>query len=96
MEGVKDDIHQMREDLRRYNDDKVSRNEWTQRNEHVDAMIRDLAKEIANARVDMAADISELKQENASKKVPWTSVAVAVVAVATIALTLMMNLPTGG
>lgn len=84
------ELQGLRSELRQSHEDKVSRGEWLQRNQTVDAkheslsrdvstLREDYARELSHLKTDVAADISELKQENAAKKSPvavWISLTI--------------------
>lgn len=69
LEDLRKDFSELREELRRSHEDKVSRREWIQRNDNVDQ------KFMAQGR-----EISEIKQDIASRKAPWWAFAAVVVA----------------
>lgn len=69
LDDLRKDFSDLREELRRTHEDKVSRREWIQRNDHVDSKFDTHSK-----------DISEIKQEMASKRAPWWSFAAVIVA----------------
>lgn len=67
--GVVTTLGELRDEIRSQRGETVTRNEWTQRNTHVDAKFD-----------HQAEDISEIKQDLASKRAPWWSVAAVVIA----------------
>lgn len=85
LDDLRDDMRAMRQELASHRADLVPRGEWEQRNRHVDARFQEQGREVASLR-------TELRTEIQSRRQPWTAVAGAVVAIASIALTLVLNL----
>lgn len=73
--------------------DMVARDTWETRNAHVDSRFHDQGREIADLRTTHAADIAALRQDLASRRMPWPSVAAAVTGVAALAITLVQIIP---
>ena len=71
---LREDFKQLRESVERASQDKVSRGEWGQRNEHVDSRLQGLGREIGELRTALAA-----------KTAPWWSVGAVLVAGASLA-----------
>lgn len=71
------EFDELRRDLRRSHEDKVSRLEWVQHNAFVDQRFLDTTK-----------DIAEMKQEDAARRMPWTNYAAVVVSVFAVLWTL--------
>lgn len=85
LDDLRDDMRAMRQELASHRADLVPRGEWEQRNRHVDARFQEQGREIANLR-------TEVRTEAQSRRQPWTAVAAAIVGIASIALTLILNL----
>jgi hypothetical protein len=71
----------------------VSRDTWEARNAHVDDRFHDQGREIGELRATHAADVAALRQELASRRLPWPSVAAAITGIAALALTLAQLVP---
>lgn len=73
VEDLRSDIQSLRDEIRRSHEDKVSRNEWMQRNSYVDHKF-DL----------VVAEQAELKRADAAKRAPWWTVGALIVAGASL------------
>lgn len=81
LEDLRTEVRSLRDEVRRQHGDVVARNEWMQRNAYVDGKFDDQGKDIAELRSDL------------SKRTPqWWMVAPAVVAVASLVLTIIVTL----
>lgn len=80
LEGVVTTLGELRDEIRSQRGEHVTRNEWTQRNTHVDAKFDTHAE-----------DISEIKQDLASKRAPWWTVVAVVFAALTLLYTIMTS-----
>lgn len=67
---IADDVRELRDDIKRSNEDKVSYREWSQRNEHVNTRLGGLGREVGDLRTEIRA-----------KSAPWWSVGALVVSV---------------
>lgn len=76
---VRQDIEQLNARLETSAGVHVTRNEWLLRNSHVDAAMTGLGREIAQLRADAAA-----------RRMPWPSVLSSLVAVASLAVTVVV------
>lgn len=74
---MREDIRDMRNDLKTLGDNKVNYREWIQRNQEVNGRLGSLGREIGDLRTEVRA-----------KAAPWWSVSAVVVAVASLAWTI--------
>ena len=74
---MREDIRDMRNDLKTIGDNKVNYREWIQRNQEVNGRLGSLGREIGDLRTELRA-----------KSAPWWSVSAVVVAVASLAWTI--------
>lgn len=70
----------------------VARDTWETRNAHVDSRFQDQGREIGELRTAHATDVAQLRQEIASRRMPWPSVAAALSGIAALALTIIVQL----
>ncbi len=77
LDDVRDDLRAVRGDLALAAERSVGRGEWLMRNQAVDQRLADQGREIGDLRAEVR-----------SRRLPWTTVATAVVAIASLALTL--------
>lgn len=73
LDDLREDVQELRSEVRKAREDAVSRGEWGQRNNHVDSRLNGLGREVGDLRADLN-----------SKRAPWWSVAS--IAVAALAL----------
>jgi len=66
---LREDISELRSEIRKQGDSKVSHREWSQRNEHVNNRLQSLGREIGDLRTELRA-----------KSAPWWSVTAVVIA----------------
>lgn len=71
---MREDIREMRKDLKDVADNKVSYREWTQRNNEVNARFGSLGREIGDLRTEIRA-----------KSAPWWSVCAVIIAAGSLA-----------
>ena len=71
---MREDIREMRKDLKEVADNKVSYREWSQRNTEVNGRLSGLGREIGDLRTELRA-----------KSAPWWSVGAVVIAAASLA-----------
>lgn len=81
LEGVVTTLGELRDEIRSQRGEKVPRNEWIQRNTHVDAKFD-----------NQAEDISDIKQDLASKRAPWWTVAAVVFAALSLLYTILASI----
>lgn len=91
--ALSESIEALRRQLADSRGDMVSRDTWETRNAHVDGRFQDQGREIGDLRTTHATDIAELRQELASRRMPWPSVAAALTGVAALALTVIQLIP---
>ncbi len=91
--SLTDSIEALRRLLAESRGEMVSRDTWETRNAHVDGRFQDQGREIGDLRTTHAADVAALRQEIASRRMPWTSVAAALTGVAALALTIIQLIP---
>ena len=81
LDDLRTDMHAMREEIRKAQQNSVSRGEWALRNEHVDSRFNGHGREIG-----------ELRTELASKRLPWPAVAGGIAGIGGLILTIILNL----
>lgn len=75
---MREDIREMRKDLKEVADNKVSYREWSQRNTEVNGRLGGLGREIGDLRTEIRA-----------KSAPWWSVGSMIVAAAALTWTIL-------
>lgn len=74
---IREDIHEMREEIRRSSQNSVTRLEWAQRNDTVDQRFGKQGQEISEVKQEMVtrtelkdvrAEVAEVKKEQQSKR----------------------------
>lgn len=78
LDDLRGDVRHLRTDLAASAERQVSRGEWAMRNAAVDQRFEDQGREIGSLRVELAR-----------RRLPWTTIATAIVAVAGLALTIV-------
>lgn len=68
------ELQGIRDEIRRFHEDKVSRGEWIQRNTHSDSRFEQLGRDLNKVKTDTMAAVAEVKQDAAARRTPWTSV----------------------
>lgn len=77
LDDLRTDMRAMREEVRKGQETSVSRGEWGQRNAHVDSRLDGQGREIGDLRTELR-----------SRRLPWPSVAAAIVSIAALGLTI--------
>ena len=82
---MREDIREMRSDLKSLTETKVSYREWSQRNTEVNGRFATLGREVADLRMEHRSDVANVRAAIAAKSAPWWSVGSLVVAAAALA-----------
>lgn len=78
LDDLRTDMHAMREEIRKAQQNSVTRGEWALRNEHVDSRFAGHGREIADLRTDLA-----------SRRTPWPAIAGAITGIGSLLIVLM-------
>ena len=87
-EGLADDVRELKTQVTDYQQNHVSRGEWTQRNNLVDQRFRDVGREVSELRTKHESDVNAFRATMQSRQTPWYQTAVVIIAAGAICVTL--------
>lgn len=85
LDALREDVGELREDIRLAVQNTVPRGEWAQRNEHVDTRLNGLGREVGDLRLQLTSRVNELRTEVNARRAPWWSVATVVLSAGAVA-----------
>lgn len=85
LDGLAEDVAEMRRELREDRREYVTNSVWTQRNHLVDNKHASMGREISELRTEVRTKHAELKSELSSRRISWPVIAALAVSFASLA-----------